>query len=300
MLTAKGGLYSRGSPYFAASTMLRELFGIDRSASPTTAGRLVAAQVVEVAPELEPWLPLLAIAFGAETPMTPEVERIDPGQPGHQAPRGRDRPPERQAHRPGRLQGRRRPPPRRGHRRPLRRHRTTHRDQTVVAHRAAVAGPHDVRRASRPGGHDRGRPTGPDRVRGTRPRRCRCRRALRRRQPRRPPRPRHHQSAVPPRTRTHRHHPRAPPHPTRSKRSSQPGSTPSAPPTDCSSERRPSSVRSSTSSAGRRDRIERPPPAVTVDLTVGLHDPERRRHAALPGGPLPRGRLQRAVVPATT
>ncbi len=78
VLAAKGGLYSRGSPYFAASTMLRQLFGIDRSASPATAGRLMASHVVEAAPELEPWLPLLAIAFGAETPMTPEVERIDP------------------------------------------------------------------------------------------------------------------------------------------------------------------------------------------------------------------------------
>jgi tetratricopeptide (TPR) repeat protein len=78
VLAAKGGLYSRGSPYFAASTMLRQLFGIDRSASPATAGRLMASRVVEAAPELEPWLPLLAIAFGAETPMTPEVDRIDP------------------------------------------------------------------------------------------------------------------------------------------------------------------------------------------------------------------------------
>ncbi len=77
VLTAKGGLYSRGSPYFAVSNMLRELFGIDRSASPASAGRLMASHVVEIAPELEPWLPLLAIAFGAETPMTPEVERVD-------------------------------------------------------------------------------------------------------------------------------------------------------------------------------------------------------------------------------
>ena len=78
VLTAKGGLYSRGSPYFAASTMLRQLFRIDRSASPVTAGRLMTSQIVASVPELEPWLPLLAIAFGAETPMTPEVERIDP------------------------------------------------------------------------------------------------------------------------------------------------------------------------------------------------------------------------------
>lgn len=78
VLRAKGGLYSRSSPYFAASNMLRELFEIDRSASPATAGRQMALAVLEVASDLEPWVPLLAIAFGAETPMTPEVERIDP------------------------------------------------------------------------------------------------------------------------------------------------------------------------------------------------------------------------------
>ena len=38
----------------------------------------MASRILASAPELEPWLPLLAIAFGAETPMTPEVERIDP------------------------------------------------------------------------------------------------------------------------------------------------------------------------------------------------------------------------------
>jgi class 3 adenylate cyclase/tetratricopeptide (TPR) repeat protein len=78
VLRAKGGLYSKNSPYFAVITMLRELFGIDRSATPTVAGRLMSARVLERAPDLEPWLPLLAIAFDAETPMTPEVELIDP------------------------------------------------------------------------------------------------------------------------------------------------------------------------------------------------------------------------------
>ena len=78
VLRAKGGMYSKNSPYFAVITMLREQFGIDRSATPAVAGRLMAAQVLEQAPDLESWLPLLAIAFGAETPMTPEVELIDP------------------------------------------------------------------------------------------------------------------------------------------------------------------------------------------------------------------------------
>jgi class 3 adenylate cyclase/tetratricopeptide (TPR) repeat protein len=78
VLRAKGGMYSRNSPYFAVITMLRELFGIDRAATPAAAGRLMSARILERAPQLEPWLPLLAIAFDAETPMTPEVELIDP------------------------------------------------------------------------------------------------------------------------------------------------------------------------------------------------------------------------------
>ena len=78
VLRAKGGLYSRSTPYFAVSTMLRSLVGIDRNATPSAAGRILTAHIAERAPDLEPWMPLLAIAFGAETPMTLEVERIDP------------------------------------------------------------------------------------------------------------------------------------------------------------------------------------------------------------------------------
>lgn len=78
VLHCKGGLYSKRSPYFAVSMMLRKVAHIDRSASPSTAGRLLWSWVVDQAPDLEPWIPLLAIAFGTEVPMTPEVERIDP------------------------------------------------------------------------------------------------------------------------------------------------------------------------------------------------------------------------------
>jgi class 3 adenylate cyclase/tetratricopeptide (TPR) repeat protein len=77
-LWTNGGLYARSTPYFAASTMLRQLAGIDRSATGVVAGRLMTSWVLERVPELQPWLPLLAIAFGAEAAMTPEVERIDP------------------------------------------------------------------------------------------------------------------------------------------------------------------------------------------------------------------------------
>jgi class 3 adenylate cyclase/tetratricopeptide (TPR) repeat protein len=78
VLRAKGGLYSRRSPYFAVSAMLRDAAAIDRSASPSSAGRLLRTWIQNQAPDLEPWAPLLAIAFGADVPTTPEVEQIDP------------------------------------------------------------------------------------------------------------------------------------------------------------------------------------------------------------------------------
>jgi class 3 adenylate cyclase/tetratricopeptide (TPR) repeat protein len=78
VLRTKGGLYSRRSPYFAVSLMLRQAASIDRSAGSAVAGRLLRTWVVDHAPEMEPWIPLLAIAFGADAPMTPEVEQIDP------------------------------------------------------------------------------------------------------------------------------------------------------------------------------------------------------------------------------
>lgn len=79
VLRATGGLYSRASPYFAVSTMLRQHAGIDRSANATVVGRLMSDWVRQRAPQMEPWLPLIAIAFGADVTMTEEVERIDPG-----------------------------------------------------------------------------------------------------------------------------------------------------------------------------------------------------------------------------
>jgi len=78
ILRTKGGLYSRSTPYFAVSTMLRRLADIDRSATPSVAGRMMSSWVLDRAPDLEPWLPLLAIAFAADVPSTPEVDRIDP------------------------------------------------------------------------------------------------------------------------------------------------------------------------------------------------------------------------------
>jgi class 3 adenylate cyclase/tetratricopeptide (TPR) repeat protein len=78
VLRASGGLYSRRTPYFAVSAMLRRLAGIDRDEPPEEAGRQLLAWVRRESPALDRLTPLLAIAFRAEVPMTPEVRRIDP------------------------------------------------------------------------------------------------------------------------------------------------------------------------------------------------------------------------------
>jgi class 3 adenylate cyclase/predicted ATPase len=78
VLHAKGGLYSRRTPYFAVSSMFRRLAGIEQNATPALAGRGMSRWISKRAPTMMPWAPLLAIAFGAEVPMTPDVERIDP------------------------------------------------------------------------------------------------------------------------------------------------------------------------------------------------------------------------------
>ena len=78
VLRANGGLYSRAhartsrSRPCCASTPA----STDRPAAPWPDG--CCRWVLDAAPELGRWLPLLAIAFGAEVPMTQAVENIDP------------------------------------------------------------------------------------------------------------------------------------------------------------------------------------------------------------------------------
>src|SRR4029079_8677324 len=65
-------------PYVAWRDMLRELCGI-RWEDPAEA---VVARLTELlgtdAPELRPWIPLIARAAGAEVPATPEVADLGP------------------------------------------------------------------------------------------------------------------------------------------------------------------------------------------------------------------------------
>ena len=76
VLSARGGRYSRRSPYFAVRQTLRGLCGTDLSASATEAGDALRAWVSNVAPDLVEWLPLIAVPFDADVPMTPTVDRV--------------------------------------------------------------------------------------------------------------------------------------------------------------------------------------------------------------------------------
>ncbi|MDH3755247.1 MAG: tetratricopeptide repeat protein [Acidimicrobiia bacterium] len=76
VLRASGGLYSRGSPYRATRHLLRRLAGVSTTTTSVEAGPALEEWVRGLDRELLKWLPLLAVAFDADVPTTPEVDRI--------------------------------------------------------------------------------------------------------------------------------------------------------------------------------------------------------------------------------
>jgi class 3 adenylate cyclase/tetratricopeptide (TPR) repeat protein len=77
-LTARCEAYERSNAFFAIRSLLRPLAGITPEQGPADAGAQLAPWIQAVMPDLAPWLPLLAIPFGAEVPPTPETDAIDP------------------------------------------------------------------------------------------------------------------------------------------------------------------------------------------------------------------------------
>ena len=71
-------VYTRETPYASAAHALRQLVGLDVGAGDAEVLATLRAQVARRLPDLMPWLPLLAIAFGAPTELTPEVEQLSP------------------------------------------------------------------------------------------------------------------------------------------------------------------------------------------------------------------------------
>src|SRR5262249_8554459 len=65
-------------PYFAWRDPLRQLLGLNWEDPDSLALERLQAHLESSDAELLPWMPLLAIAFGAEAPFTREVEELAP------------------------------------------------------------------------------------------------------------------------------------------------------------------------------------------------------------------------------
>lgn len=68
--------YEHTSPYHMASVLLRRILRIPHDAMAAEAGNALARAVASVAPDLTPWLPLLATAVRAEVAPTPQVAEV--------------------------------------------------------------------------------------------------------------------------------------------------------------------------------------------------------------------------------
>ncbi len=77
-LSASGDPYGTSTPYGALHGLLRPLAGITEEMTSEQAGEQLGPWIAAVMPDLAPWLPLLAIAFDASVPTTPEVDGLDP------------------------------------------------------------------------------------------------------------------------------------------------------------------------------------------------------------------------------
>ena len=78
LLYVTGERYHRSTPYFIAHLLLRAAVGIRTDAPAAEAGAALARWVEEVAPDLLPWLPLIALAARATVPATAQVDALAP------------------------------------------------------------------------------------------------------------------------------------------------------------------------------------------------------------------------------
>lgn len=68
--------YSAHTPYAVWRELLRECMGFGRDDADDAVAERVRAFTIDHAPELLPWLPLIAIPFGVDVPSTPEVDML--------------------------------------------------------------------------------------------------------------------------------------------------------------------------------------------------------------------------------
>lgn len=70
--------YGEASPYLPFRHLLHALLEVEEAAGVGEIVEALRSAVVARAPELEVWLPLLVTLVGAELPLTPEIEQIEP------------------------------------------------------------------------------------------------------------------------------------------------------------------------------------------------------------------------------
>ncbi len=75
-LLARCELYEASSPYMPFRRILRMLLGCAESQPRDQAAMLLRERVLRDAPELEPWLPLLAVVVDADVESTAEVDEL--------------------------------------------------------------------------------------------------------------------------------------------------------------------------------------------------------------------------------
>ncbi len=78
LLYVSGERYHRSTPYFIAHLLLRAAVGIRTDAPAVEAGAALARWVGQAAPDLLPWLPLVALAARATVPPTSQVDALAP------------------------------------------------------------------------------------------------------------------------------------------------------------------------------------------------------------------------------
>ncbi len=77
VLEARSEPYAAGTPYSTFRRLLRLLVGVTDDEVASEAGRRLTDWVAENAPELAPWIPLIAIPLDADVSTTEEVDQLD-------------------------------------------------------------------------------------------------------------------------------------------------------------------------------------------------------------------------------
>jgi class 3 adenylate cyclase/tetratricopeptide (TPR) repeat protein len=68
--------YASSTPYFVFATLLRAVLHMPRQRRPSDDAAALTARVNELAPQLAPWLPLIALVMDITVPSTPEIDQL--------------------------------------------------------------------------------------------------------------------------------------------------------------------------------------------------------------------------------